>query len=221
MKLFADTANLQEIEDVLATGTVEGVTTNPSLLSKEPKDNFMEHMRKIVVLCEVNGGLPLSVEVFAEKPDEMYAQALEIYADLAYSKLNIKIPVGYEELKIIKKLKQQGVPVNCTCCFTSSQLEMAALAGAKYVSLFYNRLLDCGGDPLVVLDQTSHFISRKGLNCEIISGSIRSPRDITSSWDAGSHIVTAGLPVVKKMMQHSQTDLSVEGFLSDFREWIN
>ena len=220
MRLFIDTANLSDIEDALSTGAVHGVTTNPSLLSKEPKEHFIKHIQKITTLCRENGNVPLSVEVFAEETDEMYFQALRIHKELDYSNVNIKIPVGYEELKVIRKLSDEGISINCTCCFTSSQLEMAALAGAKYVSLFYNRLLDCGGDPLTVLRETSQFIDTNRLNCKIISGSIRSAQDISSSWDAGAHIVTAGMPVIKKMMCHPSTDLSVSGFLSDFRAWL-
>lgn len=220
MNLFIDTANLEDIADAFETGTIFGVTTNPSLLSKEPKEDFMTHIKDIVELCKANGEVPLSVEVFAEKAEDMYDQAVEIYNELNYSNLNIKIPVGYDELKVIAKLAKQGIPVNCTCCFTTTQLEMAALAGARYVSLFYNRLLDSGGSPGEVLCQVRSFISSNSLDCEIISGSIRSAKDVSTAWNAGSHIVTAGMSVVKKMMDHPQTDLSVQGFLSDFKEWL-
>ena len=220
MKLFIDTANLNDIEDALSTGTVQGVTTNPSLLSKEPKEHFINHINKIVSLCRDNGSVPLSVEVFAETPDEMYDQALSICKRTDYTEVNIKIPVGYEELKVIDRLSSEGIAVNCTCCFSASQLEMAAQAGARYVSLFYNRLLDCGGDPIEVLKRTRRFIEANELNCEIISGSIRCGNDVSDAWEGGSHIVTAGLPVIKKMMEHPSTDLSVQGFLKDFREWL-
>jgi transaldolase len=220
MNLFIDTANLDDIKDAFQTGTIQGVTTNPSLLSKEPKEDFITHIKKIVEVCQEYGNAPLSVEVFAEKAEDMYDQAVEIFDELNYSNLNIKIPVGYEELKVIEKLAGDGIAVNCTCCFTATQLEMAALAGARYVSLFYNRLLDSGGDPVDVLRQVEHFIDQNDLDCEIISGSIRSANDVSNAWAAGSHIVTAGMSVVKKMMEHPQTDLSVQGFLSDFKEWI-
>jgi transaldolase len=220
MKLFIDTANLNDIENSLSTGAVEGVTTNPSLLSKEPKENFIKHIKKIVSLCKEIKRVPLSVEVFAETPSEMYEQAFSIYKESDYTNVNIKIPVGYEELKIINKLSSSGVAVNCTCCFTATQMEMAALSGARYVSLFYNRLLDCGGDPIEVIKKVRQFIETNELNCEIISGSIRSAKDVSDAWDAGSHIVTAGFSVIRKMMIHPSTDTSVEEFLNDFREWI-
>ena len=173
MKLFLDTANLTEIEDAISKGIIEGVTTNPSILAKEPKTDFIGHIKKIANLCHQGGNIPLSVEVFAKEPSSMISQAKEIYEEVDYFKLNIKIPVGFEELEVINKLSNDGIDVNCTCCFTSEQMEMATLAGAKYVSLFYNRLIDVGGDPLNVARTVKKFIEEKDVNTEIIAGSIR------------------------------------------------
>tara|TARA_B100001094_G_scaffold331367_1_gene399411 strand:- start:1555 stop:2220 length:666 start_codon:yes stop_codon:yes gene_type:complete len=221
MKLFIDTANLEQITDAFEKGVVAGVTTNPSLLSKEPKANFYEHVKKIVTLCKENGNVPLSVEVFATDPDEMIKQARDLMAQIQYSNLNIKIPIGYDELRVIKTLSEEGIPVNCTCCFTSTQLQLAAIAGARYVSLFYNRLLDVDGDPLDVLQKTRKFIDDNDINCEIISGSIRKAVDVSEAWGAGCHIVTAGHGIIIEMTKHSQTDKSIKGFLEDFNEWLS
>ena len=109
MKFFIDTANLEHIEETLQKGFVSGVTTNPSLMSKEPKSDFTKHISKIVEICKEYGEVPLSVEVFAEKPDAMYEQAIEIYESLNYDNLNIKIPVGYEELEVVSKLSQEDI----------------------------------------------------------------------------------------------------------------
>ena len=218
MKLFIDTANLEQIEDVFSKGVISGVTTNPSLLSKEPKADFYDHVKKIADLCD---GIPLSVEVFATEPEKMIEQAHEIVQRLQYPNLNIKIPIGYRELEVIKSLSSSGIPVNCTCCFTATQLQLAAAAGARYVSLFYNRLLDDDGDPLTVLRNTRAFIDANDLNCEIISGSIRKAEDVSNAWSAGCHIVTAGHKIVVEMTKHSQTDKSVNGFLEDFKKWMS
>lgn len=221
MKLFIDTANIKEIQDIVKKGVITGVTTNPSLLSKEPKSDFYAHISKIVKICKDNGNLPLSVEVFAEKPEDMYKQAIEIYERLNYENLNIKIPVGYEELEVIKKLSVKGIKVNCTCCFTTTQMQLAAKAGARYVSLFYNRLKDNGGNPSVILERTRKFIDKNNLNCEIIAGSIRNGYDLEDCWDAGSDIVTASHATIVKSVKHLKTDESVNGFLRDFEKWIN
>ena len=150
----------------------------------------------------------------------MYSQALEIYDALSYDNLNIKIPVGYEELEVVSKLYQEDIDVNVTCCFTEAQLELAALAGARYVSLFYNRLLDFGGNPLKVLRNVRNNFDKNGINSEIIVGSIRKDRDIVDSWTAGGHIVTAGYNLFPAILQHPMTDYSVKGFLDDFKDWI-
>lgn len=221
MKLFLDTANIEQIEEALATGAISGVTTNPSLLSKEPKADFYEHIQKIADLCSSKGnGCPLSVEVFAKEPRAMVDQAMRIVNTLDYDNINIKIPVGYEELKAINILAKEGIRVNCTCCFTTTQMQLAAASGARYVSLFYNRLIDVGGEPLSVLERTRKFIEQNNLNTEIIAGSIRNAYDLENCWNAGAHIVTAGNSVIKKAMMHVKTDESVNGFLSDFEKWI-
>ena len=177
--------------------------------------------RKYVTLCTAYGvDLPISVEVFATEPDKMIDQAIEISKKVQYKNLNIKIPVGFNELKVIHKLSQNGIRVNCTCCFTETQLELAALSGARYVSLFYNRLKDVGGNPEEVLKRVRKFIDNNGLDCEIIAGSIRNPYDLSDCWNAGSHIVTAGYNVIQKATAHVKTDESIEGFLKDFEAWI-
>ena len=221
MKLFADTANLTEIESLLEKGVVQGITTNPSLLAKEPKTDFFQHIQKICDLCvKHNAEVPVSVEVFATEPDSMISQAVDICSKIEYSNLNIKIPVGFEDLRVIHELHQRGIRVNCTCCFTDTQLQLAALSGARYVSLFYNRLIDVGGDPHQILRRTRKFIDNNGLDCEIIAGSIRNPYDLADCWSNGCHIVTAGYTIIKKSTSHIKTDESVEGFMRDFEQWI-
>jgi len=221
MKLFADTANLLEIEDLLKKGVIQGVTTNPSLLAKEPKTDFYQHIQKICNLCmKYETELPISVEVFATEPDKMIDQAMEIVEKIEYSNLNIKIPIGFEELRVIKELSKRGLKVNCTCCFTTTQLQLASLAGARYVSLFYNRLIDVGGEPVSALKKTRDFINENDLNCEIIAGSIRNPYDLDNCWNAGCHIVTAAHSVIEKAVQHVKTEESIQGFIKDFEQWI-
>jgi transaldolase len=221
MKLFIDTASLSEIEDSLQKGIISGVTTNPSLLAKEPKSDFYNHIQKIAALCKkYSTDIPLSVEVFASEPNQMFEQGLNIKQKINYSNINIKIPVGYEELAVIKKLSGVGIDVNCTCCFTATQMQLAAMAGAKYVSLFYNRALDTGSNPSKILNRVRKFIDTNELNSQIIAGSIRNSYDLEDCWDAGAHIVTAGYSVIKKSTKHLKTNESVDDFLKDFKEWI-
>lgn len=165
MKIFVDTANLQEIEAALKTGWVDGVTTNPSLLAKEPKSKFEEHVEKILDLIrKYTPGVPLSVEVFSKNPEEMLRQA-ENFKELFDKKgqlpsLAVKIQIGWEELDVIRKLAAQRppVPVNCTACMTVSQAAWAAKAGARYASLFWGRIRDAS--PAAIL-QKLHRLNEK------------------------------------------------------------
>jgi transaldolase len=222
VKIFLDSANLQDVENALSRGHISGITTNPSLLAKEPKSNFYGHIRKIVDLIEADGRqLPLSVEVFATKPDEMIAQAEDIVQKIAYPGLNIKVPIGWDELKVIYALAKRNIKVNCTCIFTEEQCVLAASAGASYVSIFHCRLKDIGGDPVRVIENTRQILDMQGHAAEIIVGSIRMQSDILEAHLAGAHIVTAGAKIVEGMASHPATDKSVQGFLKDFAGWMS
>ena len=220
MKLFLDTANIEDIKTAFDMGAISGVTTNPSLISKEPKGSFFEHIRNIANICRENGHVPLSAEVFSLNRQGIVSEAREIIEKVGYNNLNIKVPIGVEQLAAIKDLSRNSIEVNCTCCFTATQMQLAAAAGASYVSLFYNRLIDVGGSPLKVLERVRTFIDDEHLDCQIIAGSIRNAYDLEDAWDAGAHIVTAGLPVVKKSLVHPKTTESIEGFMEDFKEWM-
>ena len=216
-ELFIDTANIDEISESIDRGIINGVTTNPSLMSKEPKADYIEHMQKIADLLkdkqDITGyEIPFSVEVFAIEPEEIKQQAISL--------VNIKIPIGWNELPVIQSLADIGVDINCTCCYTGSQLMLGAAAGARYVSLFYNRARDSEINVHLALQEANNFIEKNSLNCEIISGSIRKPEDITDAWNFGSHIVTAGFNVVKESASHPGTTASIEQFTNDFKNWI-
>jgi len=221
MKVFLDSANLQDIEACLKRGFLQGITTNPSLLSKEPKTGFLPHIKKIVALCErYEQIIPLSVEVFTRHASEMVDQALHMIEAVPYKSLCIKIPMGWDELEVVHTLSRQGVRVNCTCLFTEAQCMLAANAGATYVSIFMARLKDIGGDPLIVISNVRKMFEQGGAKAEIIVGSIRHEREIIDAQLAGAHIVTAGATLFDKMTRHPQTTKSIDGFLKDFEAWL-
>ena len=221
MKIFIDTANLEEIDASLARGFISGITTNPSLLSKEPKTNFIQHIRKIAALCRKHKQIvPLSVEVFAREPEKMIAQALDLVEKIGYENINIKIPMGWDELKVIHELSTKGIRVNCTCLFTEAQCMLGANAGAKYVSLFMGRMKDVGIDTFHVISSARKLLDSGKMDTEIIIGSIRHERDIIDAQLAGAHIVTAGVEYFHRMTIHPQTTKSIDGFLKDFEAWI-
>jgi len=245
MKVFLDSANLGEIKEALDGGMILGITTNPSLLAKEPKGSYLAHMKTIVSLLKKDGrGLSLSVEVFSDKPEEMIKQAREFKKVLKYKNLAVKIPVsfrGQSYLGVVRKLSDEGIIVNCTACMTPLQLSLAAAAGAKYVSLFYNRVRD-GAKEAEYEAIRKEMLERKDIEpvdfnpnnvlrearvllapypkSEIIAGSIRSVLDVKEAGLAGAHIVTASFKTIKAALAHFKTDHAVGNFLKDFQKWI-
>lgn len=221
MKIFLDSANLIELECCLKRGCVRGITTNPSILSREPRTDFIKHIQKMADLCKrYQQMLPLSVEVFTADPKEMLTQAYDLIKQIDYKKLNIKIPIGWDELEVVYRLSKEGIEVNCTCLFNEAQCMLASNAGAKYVSIFMGRLKDIGADPLPVISNVRKMLDAAHSPSEIIVGSIRHHKDISDAHCAGGHIVTAGMKFFEAMSAHPQTEKSVRGFLEDFSHWI-
>ncbi len=220
MKLFVDSANLAEIEEALARGFVAGITTNPSILAKEERADFTEHIHKIIALVRRYGReVPLSVEVFVADPGEMLDQALKFVSAFRYPLLSVKVPIGWDELKVIAELRKRDIAVNCTCCMSFNQAYMAALAGANYVSLFYGRIRDTGYDAKSVVEQTARAFRAGGIRSEIIVGSIRHIYDVNEAVTAGADIVTVPPKFFPQLTQHPKTTEAVNQFLTDFRRW--
>lgn len=229
MKLFIDSANVDEIRRCLERGAA-GITTNPSLVAKEPQSDYVDLLRPIVDIASSFGKKSdwtdkqmiypsLSVEVFSENLAEMLGQARVLREKLRYPALAVKIPAGRDGLQAIRVLKTDGIKVNCTCIFTEAQAFAAANAGADFVSVFWGRLKDIGGDPGKVIETVRKVIDRNCVGSAIIAGSIRSASDAADAFYAGAHIVTAPEKVWIAMTQHPQTDKSVTQFLDDFRKW--
>lgn len=244
MKIFIDSANLQDIEEGLKRGFADGITTNPSLLAKEPKSSFEGHIGKIVDLVnKYQPGIHLSVEVFSANPEEILRQAKQFVQQFNYSKISIKVPVGWNELETIKKLSSEGISVNCTACMDTTQAVMAARAGAKYVSLFWGRIRDAGTDDsavdkredlknrkvlddsdfnsFTVVERVRKIFDQDKINSEIIVGSIRYVTDVRDAGLAGAHIITVPPKFFPDMSQHFETDKVVKKFLDDFGSWLS
>jgi len=222
MKLFLDTANLADIETALQKGFITGITTNPSLMAKEPKGNYIDHMKKIVELIDkYSNPISLSVEVFAQNKEKIIIEAEELVSEIQYENLSIKVPIGWEELEAIYQLSIEGISVNCTCIFSEAQCMLATNAGARYISIFGNRVKELRGSFTQAVGTTRKWLDMNDItNTEIIMGSIRSGIDIVDAQLAGAHIVTAGLPHYIKMSEHPGTTASVDQFMTDFKEWL-
>jgi transaldolase len=219
--LFADTANLAEIIEANEMGAIQGVTTNPSIIAKEPKGGFDDLIKKLAEYCG-SENLSLSAEVFALDYDGMVRQANEMYEKFypICNDFHVKIPVGFDGLRAIKTVSKNGVKINATACYSEQQLQLCASAGAHYVSLFYCRLKQHGGDVAKVLDRAKNYIYENSLDCEIIAGSIRTGTDVSDAWKEGADIVTTGLPVIKEMVEHPKTTESIDRFDKDFSAWL-
>ena len=209
MKLFIDTANVNELKEAAALGVVCGVTTNPSLIAKEGRD-FIETIKEITTI--VDG--PISAEVVAPDAEGMVKEA-EKLASL-HKNIVIKIPVTAEGLKAVKILSSKGIKTNVTLIFSAAQALLAARAGATYVSPFVGRLDDISSNGIALIADIAEIFAIHDIKCEIISASIRSPQSVIDSAKAGAHIATVPYKVIKQMLAHPLTDSGIDRFMKDW-----
>lgn len=214
MKIFLDTANVAQIEEAAVWGILDGVTTNPTLCSRE-EEKFEDLIKKI---CHIVPG-PVSVECVAEGAEEIIQEAREL-AKLA-DNVVVKIPIGIEGLKAIKALAGEGIQANTTLIFSPTQALLAAKAGARYVSPFVGRLDDISHDGLDLVDQIVTIYNQYGFETEVIVASIRHPMHVVEAALMGADIATLPLAALKKMVQHPLTDIGIEKFLQDWEKVKN
>jgi transaldolase len=211
IRLFIDTANVEEIREINEWGVISGVTTNPSLIAKEGRD-FKDVVREIVSI--VDG--PISAEVVSMDWEGMVKEAVELAG--IHPNIVIKIPMTPEGLKATKECTRRGIKTNVTLVFSANQALLAALAGATYVSPFVGRLDDIGQDGMDLVEEIVEIFDLHGLDTQVISASIRHPQHVTLSALAGAHIATVPYKVLKKMVEHPLTDLGIEKFLADWEK---
>lgn len=211
MKLFIDTANIDEIEEVSQWGVLSGVTTNPSLIAKEGRD-FQQ------VIGEINNIVdgPISAEVISLESEGMIEEARKL-AKLS-SNIVIKIPMTKEGLKAVNILSGEDIKTNVTLIFTTNQALLAARAGATYVSPFVGRLDDIGSEGMYIIEDIAQIFDIHGMETEIIAASIRHPIHVIQSAKLGAHIATIPYKVFIQMLAHPLTDSGIERFLKDWEE---
>ncbi len=208
MKFFIDTANINEIKEANSMGMVDGVTTNPTLISKE--DGKFEDIIKEI--CEIVDG-PVSAEVISLETDGMVNEARPL-AEI-HSNIVIKIPMTVDGIKATKILSKEGIKTNVTLVFSPLQALMAAKAGATYVSPFVGRLDDLSQDGLVLVEQIVEIYNNYGYETEIIVASIRNPLHVLDSAIIGADIATIPFNVLAKLAAHPLTDNGIKAFLND------
>jgi len=209
MKFFLDTANLDEIREVASWGILDGVTTNPSLVSKE-NVRFEDLIKEI---CQIVPG-PVSVECVSATPEEIVKEAREL-ARLA-DNIVVKIPICLAGLKATKVLAQEGIPVNTTLIFSPTQALIASKAGSRYVSPFIGRLDDISHEGMELVEQILVLFDNYGLETEVIVASIRHPRHVIEAALLGADIATIPYAVMTQLLKHPLTDIGMERFLKDW-----
>jgi len=211
LKLFIDTANIDEIKEINQWGVICGVTTNPSLIAKEGRD-FKEVLKEITSI--VDG--PISAEVISLKWEGMLEEARALAR--IHPNIVIKIPMTKDGLKAVSMLSKEGIKTNVTLVFSPNQALLAAKSGANYVSPFIGRLDDIGNEGIYVVKDIVDIFTLHGINTNVIAASIRHPVHVIEAAKAGAHIATIPYNVFVQMLSHPLTDIGIDKFLKDWEE---
>ncbi len=211
MKFFIDTANINEIKEAAALGILDGVTTNPSLVSKEGKD-FRKLLDEILAL--VDG--PVSAEVISTDYEGILKEARE-YASIHHN-IVVKVPLIKEGLKAVKTLSAEGIRTNVTLCFSPSQALLAAKAGATYISPFVGRLDDVSTNGMELISQIVQIYRNYDYKTQVLVASIRHPLHVVEAALIGADVCTMPFNVIDKLFNHPLTDIGLEKFLSDWQK---
>jgi transaldolase len=212
MKFFVDTADIAEIEELAATGILDGVTTNPSLVAKVGKP-----IREVIAaICKAVPG-PVSAEVTATEFDGMMVEGEKLAA--IADNVTVKVPLTWDGLKACRALSQRGHKVNVTLCFSANQALLAAKAGATFISPFIGRLDDLGIDGIEVIREIrAIYDNDEMLRTEILAASIRTPLHVKQAAIAGADVATVPPAVLRSLARHPLTDKGLEGFLADWKK---
>jgi transaldolase len=216
MKLFIDTADLQEIKEIASWGILDGVTTNPTLLAKSGR-SLQEVIDEIFEL--VDG--PISLEVISEKADDMVNEAKSILGKIPQKfrrNVAIKIPMTSEGLQAVKILSKEEIQTNVTLIFSANQALLAAKAGASFVSPFIGRLDDNGQEGMQVIEEIMDIFCNYDIKTEVIVASIRHPIHVIEAARLGADIATVPPNVLRKMIKHPLTDAGIKNFLKDWEK---
>ncbi len=211
MKLYLDTANVEEIRQAAEWGVISGVTTNPSLAAKEDQD-FNTILSSI---CELVDG-PISAEVISLEYEGMLKEARKLAG--VHNNVVVKIPIVPEGMRAVKTLAAEGIKVNVTLIFSVNQALLAARAGAAYISPFLGRLDDIGHNGVELVRDIVDMIDLHDLDAEVIAASIRHTEHVPAVALAGSHIATLPFKVLEQMFKHPLTDIGIEKFISDWKK---
>ena len=209
MKFFVDSADIKQIEDLMPTGLVDGVTTNPSLIAK----NGYDMSKTIKAICALVPG-PVSAEVTATDSDKMLEEG-QYLASLAKN-VTIKVPLTINGLKTCKALRAQGTQVNVTLCFSAAQALLAAKSGASFISPFVGRLDDIGEKGMDLIEDIVVIYENYGFETEVLVASVRSKQHVIDAAIIGAHVATLPPKVIYELYEHPLTDKGLKAFLDDW-----
>lgn len=209
MKLFLDTANLDELRKGASWGIVDGVTTNPSLIAKEG----VPLEQQIVKICEIVDG-EISAEVVSTKHEEMVEEAYKLAG--LHKHVVVKVPLTRDGIQTCAKLSKEGIRFNVTLCFSPAQALLAAKAGAHFVSPFVGRFDDIATEGMELIRQIVKIYHNYGFKTQVLAASLRSPLHVAQAALAGSHVGTLPFKVLDQMFNHPLTDRGLEQFLKDY-----
>jgi transaldolase len=211
MRIFLDTANIDEIRQAAKLGVLSGVTTNPSLVAKEKRQDMKAVIQEIASI--VDG--PISAEVLSLEPEAMIQEAREVSS--WSPNVAVKIPISASGLEAISVLSKEGIKTNLTLCFSLNQALLGARAGATYVSPFVGRLDDIGHDGMQLVSEIVKVFDLYELPSQVIAASIRHPLHVIVAAQAGAHIATIPYTVLMQMIKHPLTDIGISRFAEDWR----
>src|SRR5919106_1892532 len=210
MKIFLDTADIEEIRTAARWGVLDGVTTNPTLYAKTSGASYDDLLREV---CSITSG-PVSAEVVAEDVEGMLTEG-RAFAKLAPN-IVVKVPMSEEGLEAMSRFADEGIKTNCTLIFTANQGLLAAKAGASLLSPFVGRLDDINQDGMIVVRELAEIVAIHELESEVLAASIRNPVHMTQAALAGAHIATLPFKVLQQMIHHPLTDKGIVQFRSDW-----
>lgn len=224
MQIFLDSAQFSEIQEAYRSGLIGGVTTNPSLLAKELStlgitpslETFQEYIQRLYSAC---AGLPISLQVTEQTEKSMIRQG-KIFYEWSCDSV-VKVPLTPAGLSACKVLTHQGIPVNVTLCFSVAQALLAAQAGATYISAFWGRLEDQGGDGFTLIQDIRSMLDQSQHKSQILAASIRTPHHAYQAALAGAHVATIPWNVIQAMFAHPLTTQGVATFLEDSMRWTS
>jgi transaldolase len=211
MKLFIDTADVNEIRDAAAMGVIDGVTTNPSLVAKTGR-----RLEEIIVeICEIVDG-PISAEVIATDTEGILREGRELAK--VHENIVVKVPLIADGLKAVRRLTAEGIKTNVTLCFSPTQALLAAKAGATYISPFIGRIDDVSGEGMELIQQIVTIYENYGYETQVLAASIRHPVHVVQAAMIGAHVSTIPHKVIMQLIKHPLTDLGLAQFLADAKK---